>query len=93
MNDGVTMVPIERTRILNPRDREKKRFELIVHSIRSLGLKQPIQVSVRSATEGDEPGYDLVCGPGRLEAFLALEHLTDTTPRPHWFQFERELRF
>ena len=87
------MVPIDRVRVLNPRHREKKRFELIVHSIRNLGLKQPIQVSVRSATEGDEPGYDLVCGPGRLEAFLALVHLTDTTPRLHWFQFERNFAF
>ena len=36
--------------------------------------KKPIQVSVRSAAEGDEPGYDLVCGQGRMEAFLALGH-------------------
>ena len=74
MKNEVTMVPIERIRIINPRHRDKKRFELIVQSIRNLGLKKPIQVSLRSASEGEEPGYDLVCGQGRIEAFLALGH-------------------
>ena len=74
MNDEVTMIPIEKIRILNPRHRDKKKFELIVQSIRNLGLKKPIQVSLRSAAEGEEPGYDLVCGQGRMEAFLALGH-------------------
>src|SRR5260221_2741718 len=74
MKDEVTMVPIERIRILNPRPRDKKKFEQIVQSIRNLGLKKPIQVSLRSAQESDEPGYDLVCGQGRMEAFLALGH-------------------
>ena len=73
-NDEVTMVPIEQIRIINPRPRDKKRFEGIVQSIRNLGLKKPIQVSVREAAEGPEPGYDLVCGQGRLEAFMALGH-------------------
>ncbi len=68
------MVPIDQIRVVNPRPREKKRFELIVQSIRNLGLKKPIQVRVRAATEGDGPGFDLVCGQGRLEAFLALGH-------------------
>lgn len=72
MNDEITMIPMERIRIINPRPRDKKKFELIVQSIKNLGLKKPIQVSLRSAQEGDEPGYDLVCGQGRIEAFLAL---------------------
>jgi ParB family transcriptional regulator, chromosome partitioning protein len=73
--DGeVRMVPIDQIRIVNPRPREKKRFELIMQSIRNLGLKKPIQVRVRAATEGDEPGFDLVCGQGRLEAFVSLGH-------------------
>jgi ParB family chromosome partitioning protein len=72
MKDEVTMVPIEQIRVINPRPREKKRFELIVQSIRNLGLKKPIQVSRRGAEEGEGPGYDLVCGQGRLEAFMAL---------------------
>ena len=74
MNDEVKLIPIDRIRILNPRHRERKKFEQIVQSIRNLGLKKPIQVSLRSAQEGDEPGYDLVCGQGRIEAFVALGH-------------------
>lgn len=72
MNDEVRMIPINQIRILNPRHRDKRRFEKIIQSIRNLGLKKPIQVSVRSADEGAEPGYDLVCGQGRIEAFQAL---------------------
>lgn len=74
MNDEVKLVPIDRIRILNPRYREKKRFEQILQSIKNLGLKKPIQVSIRSAQETEEPGYDLVCGQGRIEAFIALGH-------------------
>ncbi len=71
MND-VQMIPIERIRILNPRVRNKEKFELIVQSIKNLGLKKPIQVSLRSASEEEGLGYDLVCGQGRIEAFVAL---------------------
>src|SRR5690242_18448024 len=74
MKDEVIMVQIERIRILNPRPRDKKKFEQVLQSIRNLGLKKPIQVSIRSAQECEEPGYDLVCGQGRMEAFLALGH-------------------
>lgn len=72
MKNEVTMVPIERIRILNPRPRDKKKFALIVQSIKNLGLKKPIQVSRRPPEEGEEVGYDLVCGQGRIEAFGAL---------------------
>jgi len=74
MNNEVKMIPINQIRILNPRPRDRKKFEQIVQSIQNLGLKKPIQVSQRSAEEGDEPGYDLVCGQGRMEAFMALGH-------------------
>ena len=74
MNNEIIMIPIERIRVLNPRPRDKKKFEQIIQSIKNLGLKKPIQVSLRSAEEGMEPGYDLVCGQGRMEAFLALGH-------------------
>jgi len=75
MKEAVQMIPIERIRILNPRHRDKKKFELIVQSIKNLGLKKPIQVSLRSADEAEGPGYDLVCGQGRIEAFMALGYL------------------
>lgn len=72
MNDEVQMIPIDRIRILNPRHRDRKKFETIVRSIQVLGLKKPIQVSLRSKEEPEGPGYDLVCGQGRIEAFTAL---------------------
>src|SRR6266852_4755099 len=72
MKDDVKMIPIERIRILNPRHRDRKKFEAIVQSIRNLGLKKPSQVSLRTAQEEEGPGYDLVCGQGRIEAYIAL---------------------
>jgi len=72
MNEEVKMIPIEQIRILNPRHRDKKKFELIVQSIRKLGLKKPIQVSSRATDEAEGEGFDLVFGQGRLEAFMAL---------------------
>lgn len=72
MSDEVRMIPIDQIRILNPRYRDRRKFELIVESIKNLGLKKPIQVSLRSTDEGEGPGYDLVCGQGRIEAFRVL---------------------
>jgi len=73
MNDEVKMIPIDQIRILNPRHRDKKKFQVIVESIKNLGLKKPIQVSRRSQQEQtDGHGYDLVCGQGRIEAFMTL---------------------
>ncbi len=68
------MIPIDQIRILNPRHRDRRKFELILESIKHLGLKKPIQVSRRGSSENGEAGYDLVCGLGRIEAFLALGH-------------------
>jgi ParB family chromosome partitioning protein len=72
MKEEVKLIPIESIRILNPRHREQKKFQSIVQSIKNLGLKKPITVSLRSAQEGNEPGYDLVAGQGRIEAFTVL---------------------
>src|SRR5712691_4598612 len=74
MKDEIFLIPINQIQILNPRPRDRKKFELIVQSIKNLGLKKPIQVSRRSADEDSEPGYDLVCGQGRIEAYSALGH-------------------
>ena len=71
-NNEVKMVPIERIRILNPRHRDQRKFEVIVRNIKNLGLKNPIQVSLRATDEDGGPGYDLVCGQRRIEAFTAL---------------------
>lgn len=74
MSDEVKMIPIDKIRILNPRHRDRKKFEAIIQSIKNLGLKKPILVSRRSAQEDGGEGYDLVCGQGRIEAFIALGH-------------------
>jgi len=72
VKEEVKMIPIESIRILNPRYRDQKKFQTIIQSIKNVGLKKPIKVSLRAAPEGDEPGYDLVAGQGRIEACLAL---------------------
>jgi ParB family chromosome partitioning protein len=72
MKPEIKLIPIDQIRILNPRHRDKKKFEPVLQSIKNLGLKKPIQVSVRAAGENGGPGYDLVCGQGRIEAFVAL---------------------
>src|SRR3982751_3933838 len=64
----IITVPIASITVLNPRSRSKKIFQELVTSISHLGLKKPITVAARQ----DGSGYDLVCGQGRLEAFLAL---------------------
>jgi ParB family chromosome partitioning protein len=64
----IRQIPIHAITVLNPRVRNKKVFNELVTSISHLGLKKPITVSARP----DQSGYDLVCGQGRLEAFIAL---------------------
>jgi ParB family chromosome partitioning protein len=65
------MIPVKQINILNPRGRGKKKFAQIVTNIAMLGLKKPVTVSHVSGTNGDAR-YDLVCGQGRLEAYLQL---------------------
>ncbi len=67
----VQMVPIDQINFLNPRSRNKPVFQSIVSSISNLGLKRPVTV-VRRHDPGDGKPYDLVCGQGRIEAFIAL---------------------
>jgi ParB family chromosome partitioning protein len=67
--------PIGEIRIVNPRTRSVKRFKEIVASIQALGLKKPITLTKR-APAADGTQYDLVCGQGRIEAFLALGQVT-----------------
>jgi ParB family chromosome partitioning protein len=74
MNDEILMIPIAEIHVLNPRHRDKKKFEHIVQSIRHLGLKMPITVSLRADNEPAGLKYDLVCGQGRMEAYIALGH-------------------
>ena len=67
----IQMVPIEKIKVLNPRVRNRQKFQQIVSNISNLGLKRPITVSINKNKSGEE-SFDLVCGQGRLEAFIAL---------------------
>lgn len=69
--DEVQEINVEDIHILNPRERNKARFQKIVESIAAVGLKRPIKVS-RSVGKGNSKPYVLICGQGRLEAFRAL---------------------
>jgi ParB family chromosome partitioning protein len=68
---GIRMIPIESIKVVNPRERNRKRFGQIVANISDIGLKRPI--TVRPSADG---GYELVCGQGRLEAFRQLGEKT-----------------
>lgn len=67
----VTLIPTDRIRVLNPRVRNRQTFEKMVDSISRVGLKRPITVAARN--DSDDAQYDLVCGQGRLEAFIQLK--------------------
>jgi ParB family transcriptional regulator, chromosome partitioning protein len=67
----IRTIPIDEIRFLNPRARNRRNFQEIVQSIAKVGLKRPITVSPRK-TETDSAHYDLVCGQGRIEAFIQL---------------------
>lgn len=72
MNEkNIEWIPIAEIRVVNPRSRNKIKFQLIVSSIEAVGLKKPITVS-RRELEPDGTRYDLVCGQGRMEAMTAL---------------------
>ena len=71
----IEQIPIAEIRVANPRTRNKVKFQIIVASIGAVGLKKPITVSRRPIAE-DGTQYDLVCGQGRMEAYLALGETT-----------------
>ncbi|MFA0920068.1 hypothetical protein ALP73_200431 [Pseudomonas coronafaciens pv. garcae] len=70
--DRIALIPIAEIHILNPRTRNKKIHHELIENIKTVGLKRPITLSRRVSPQGSF-NYDLVCGQGRLEAFLALE--------------------
>ncbi len=67
----IEMIPVDKIAVINPRIRNKKTFRQIVDSISKVGLKRPITVS-RIENGNGEATYRLVCGQGRLEAFISL---------------------
>lgn len=68
---AVQMVPISQITVLNPRVRSKATFQALVDSIAKVGLKRPITVNRCRQTNG-KPAYEVVCGQGRLEAYISL---------------------
>ncbi|HEU5079492.1 MAG TPA: plasmid partitioning protein RepB C-terminal domain-containing protein [Opitutaceae bacterium] len=66
------MIPVDRIRVVNPRTRDKKKFDRIVENIATVGLKKPITVTPGKPDADGRETFDLVCGQGRLEAFIAL---------------------
>ena len=66
----IGLIPIEEIHILNPRVRNQIIAEEIRQNIRSVGLKRPIIVTPRRDDKNGKK-YDLVCGQGRLEAFIS----------------------
>ena len=66
----IRSIRIDRIKVINPRSRSRKIFAALVESIATVGLKRPIEVAEVIGDDG--PGYHLVCGQGRLEAFQAL---------------------
>lgn len=64
------MIETSKIFVLNPRDRNELIRREIMQNIEEVGLKRPITVCKKEKpVDGYE--YDLVCGQGRLEVYLA----------------------
>ena len=66
----VQIIPIAAIIVENPRERSEKTFRALVESIGKVGLKKPITVARDDTASGD--AWRLVCGQGRMEAYVAL---------------------
>jgi ParB family transcriptional regulator, chromosome partitioning protein len=71
VDDNISTIPISKITILNPRTRNKARFQEVISNIAAVGLKKPVTVSPRLQQDG-EVRYVLACGQGRMEAYGAL---------------------
>lgn len=69
---NVMEIPILNIEVINPRQRDKERFEEIVESIGRVGLLKPILVN--SAYLEEKGKYELLCGEGRLLGCRKLGH-------------------
>jgi hypothetical protein len=74
------MIPIEEIHILNPRHRDKKKFEVIVQSIKTLGLKDadPSQPASKHTKTSSLPK----CPFARLSALLISDASLANTVTP-----------
>ncbi len=71
-SSSIVMIPVSKIHVLNPRDRGRNKFQQIAANIGAIGLKKPVTVVIGSVKNGDTT-YNLVCGQGRLEAYIFLE--------------------
>ena len=63
-------IPVDRIKVMNPRNRDKAQWRENVQSIKDVGMKKPIVVNERNL---EKTGYyELVCGQGRYLAFKEL---------------------
>lgn len=63
-------IPIEKIKVLNSRNRDKKKFQENIRSIKEVGLLKPIVVNERNYLK--DGYYELVCGQGRYLAYKSL---------------------
>ena len=70
----IKTISISKINVLNPRVRNQKIFQSIVKNIEDVGLKRPI--IVRQGSVAADKEYDLICGQGRMEAFMQLSKKT-----------------
>jgi ParB family chromosome partitioning protein len=75
MNRELRNVEINKIFVLNPRERNKQIAKEIRQNIEDVGLKRPITISKKAVSQ-DGYEYDLVCGQGRLEAYMAKNQTT-----------------
>src|SRR5574340_319945 len=63
-------LPVDKIKVINPRNREAEQFAMNVQSIDHVGLMKPIRVNDKFL---DRTGmYELICGEGRLLAHKKL---------------------
>jgi len=65
-------IPISEIKVLNSRNRNKKKFQENIRSIKEVGLLKPIVVNERNYEKNGY--YELVCGQGRYLAYKSLEY-------------------
>jgi len=68
-HNSVISIPISEINVLNPRVRNQAIAEEIRQNICGTGLKRPITVRLSENIKNGKK-YDLVCGQGRMEAFV-----------------------
>ena len=69
---NVTEISIQDIEVINPRERDKEKFEEVIDSIKRVGLLKPILVNSCYLEETGK--YELLCGEGRILACKRLGH-------------------